>query len=107
MEDQKLLLNEREAATLLSMSPHFLRRDRISSASVGIPFVRIGSAVRYRRADLIDWIERQLKAQELQPVSDFAPHTIRQPEQTVKRGRGRPRKTGPAPCDDPVVRVYR
>jgi predicted DNA-binding transcriptional regulator AlpA len=62
MEDKKkLLLNEREAAHLLSMSTHFLRRDRISTSSVGIPYLRIGAAIRYRRSDLEDWIERQMQ----------------------------------------------
>lgn len=62
MEDKKkLLLNEREAAYLLSMSTHFLRRDRISTSSVGIPYLRIGAAIRYRRSDLEDWIERQMQ----------------------------------------------
>jgi predicted DNA-binding transcriptional regulator AlpA len=64
MEDQeKLLLNEREAAQLLAMSIHFLRRDRISRSSVGIPYIRIGTAVRYRRVDLEEWIGRQIQVQ--------------------------------------------
>lgn len=62
MEDQeRLLLTEREAAQLLAMSTHFLRRDRISHSSVGIPYVRIGAAVRYRRSDLEEWIERRMQ----------------------------------------------
>jgi excisionase family DNA binding protein len=62
MEDQeRLLLTEREAAQLLAMSTHFLRRDRISNSSVGIPYLRIGAAVRYRRSDLEEWIERKMQ----------------------------------------------
>ena len=55
----KLLLTEKEASELLSMSSHFLRRDRISSNSVGIPYIEIGASIRYRRVDLEVWIERQ------------------------------------------------
>lgn len=54
------LLTEKEAATFLSMSSHFLRRDRVSEDSVGIPFVRIGAAVRYRKSDLLGWINSRL-----------------------------------------------
>jgi excisionase family DNA binding protein len=62
MEDQeKLLLTEREAAQLLTISTNFLRRDRISNSSVGIPYLRIGAAVRYRRSDLEEWIERKMQ----------------------------------------------
>jgi len=48
----KLLLNEKEAAALSSMSTHYLRRDRITSGENAIPFLRIGSAIRYHRSDL-------------------------------------------------------
>lgn len=84
----KLLLNESEAALVLSISRHFLRRDRISTNSVGIPFVRIGSAVRYRLSDLKRWIESRSQSQ----------HALQLPQPAVlaqvhgKRGRGRPRK---------------
>jgi Helix-turn-helix domain len=89
MDDQgKLLLNEKEAAQLLSISPHFLRRDRISSSSVGIPYVRIGAAVRYRRADLEEWIARQMNAQLLRAHARVDVLV----ETPVKRGPGRPRK---------------
>jgi predicted DNA-binding transcriptional regulator AlpA len=94
MQDEaKLLLNEKEAAQLLSMSTHFLRRDRISCDSVGIPYVRIGASVRYRRVDLEHWIDRKLhepspKSRERMAIVD---------ENPVARGRGRPRKIGPSP----------
>ena len=52
----KILLKEEEAAELLSMSRHFLRRDRISENSIGLPFIRIGGAIRYRCVDLEAWI---------------------------------------------------
>lgn len=60
-DQERLLLTEREAAQLLAMSIHFLRRDRISNSSVGIPYLRIGAAVRYRRSDLEAWIKRKMQ----------------------------------------------
>lgn len=59
-DDEKFLLTEKEAAKLLSMSSHFLRRDRVSESSVGVPFVRFGSSVRYRKADLLSWINSRV-----------------------------------------------
>lgn len=89
----KLLLNEKEAAELLSMSTHFLRRDRISCESVGIPYLRIGASVRYRRVDLEQWIDRMLQEASAQPRQQLAAMVA----MPVARGRGRPRKTGPSP----------
>lgn len=89
MQDEaKLLLNEKEAAQLLSMSIHFLRRDRISCDSVGIPCVRIGASVRYRRVDLEQWIDR--KVHEPSPKSREGLAIV--DENPVPRRRGRPRK---------------
>lgn len=55
------LLKETEAAAFLNVSTHFLRRDRISEKSVGIPFVKIGAAVRYRLADLDEWVSNNIR----------------------------------------------
>lgn len=60
-DQENLLLTEREAAQLLAISNYFLRRDRISNSPVGIPYLRIGAAVRYRRSDLEEWIERRMR----------------------------------------------
>lgn len=88
----KLLLNEKEAAQLLSMSTHFLRRDRISYDSVGIPYLRIGASVRYRRADLEHWIAGKLQ----EPSTPNRQSSAVADEATVRRVRGRPRKMGPS-----------
>lgn len=82
----KLLLTEKEAAELLSMSTHYLRRDRIALSST-IPFIKIGAAVRYRRADLEKWIDEQAN----KPVQ----HKAAPPSNDLlveKRRRGRPTK---------------
>jgi predicted DNA-binding transcriptional regulator AlpA len=91
--ENKMLLNEKEAAQLLSMSTHFLRRDRISCDSVGIPYVRIGASVRYRRVDLEQWIDRKLQEPSTRPRQQLAVVD----ENPIPRGRGRPRKMGPSP----------
>lgn len=50
------LLTEHEAAALLKFSPHALRSWR--SRGLEPPFIRVGGrAIRYRRQDLLDWLE--------------------------------------------------
>ena len=52
------LLTTAEAARYLGMSKAFLERDRWAGAR--IPFIRVGSrSVRYRRADLEAYLDRQ------------------------------------------------
>ena len=53
--DLDILLREQEAADLLSLSVRTLQSWRIRMA--GPPFVQVGRAVRYRRRDLIAWID--------------------------------------------------
>ncbi len=54
------LLCTKEAARYLSVSKAFLERDRWAGAR--IPFIKVGSrAVRYRRADLDAYIEKQIR----------------------------------------------
>jgi excisionase family DNA binding protein len=53
--DPDALLPEDAAANLLNISTRTLQSWRIRRA--GPPFVQVGRAVRYRRRDLIDWIE--------------------------------------------------
>ncbi len=85
----KLLLNENDAAELLSMSIHFLRRDRISEHSVGIPFIRIGGAIRYPRARLEEWVMAELKKMSLPSIPVVV---IPSPSPIEKRRPGRPKK---------------
>lgn len=85
--EEKILLKEEEAADLLSMSRHFLRRDRISASSIGVPFIRIGSAIRYRRLDLEAWIQEKSKVSS-QKLERQSVHV----DTDTKRRRGRPKK---------------
>jgi len=53
-----ILIDGREAAHRLSISPRTLwqlTKDRI------VPSIKIGKCVRYRVADLEDWIRRQIE----------------------------------------------
>jgi phage terminase Nu1 subunit (DNA packaging protein) len=54
-KDDDALLNEVQAAEFLDLSIRTLQAWRVRSA--GPPFVKAGRAVRYRRRDLIDWID--------------------------------------------------
>lgn len=54
-KDLDALLREQEAADLLCLSIRTLQSWRIRAA--GPPFVQVGRAVRYRRRDLIAWID--------------------------------------------------
>lgn len=54
-KDDDALLNEIQAAQFLSLSIRTLQAWRLKS--VGPRIVRAGRAIRYRRRDLIDWID--------------------------------------------------
>ena len=54
-QDPDSLLKELEAADLLDLSVRTLQSWRMRRA--GPPFVQVGRAVRYRRRDLLTWIE--------------------------------------------------
>jgi excisionase family DNA binding protein len=49
------LMLEGEAASFLNMSVRTLQDWRLGQG--GPPFVRVGRLVRYRRGDLLDWLE--------------------------------------------------
>jgi hypothetical protein len=53
--DADTLLREQDAADLLNLSVRTLQSWRTRMA--GPPFVQVGRAVRYRRRDLIAWID--------------------------------------------------
>jgi len=51
------LLSEREAAALIGMSCAYLRMTRTNGLSAGPRYLKLGRAVRYDRADLLEWLE--------------------------------------------------
>lgn len=86
------LITDREAAQLLGVSVQTLRRDRcVGSRGFGIPFIKIGSAIRYRPSQLQTWMDSQtinMPGVEQPP----RPIPVPQPKPEGARGRGRPRK---------------
>ena len=55
------LLNERDAANLLTVSPGTLSVWR-STGRYKIPFIKVGRRVRYRRVDLEAWLASRTRA---------------------------------------------
>jgi predicted DNA-binding transcriptional regulator AlpA len=55
------LLTTPEAARMLRLSARTLERRRFAGAEPR--YVALGRAIRYRRSDLIDWIERSRSEQ--------------------------------------------
>ena len=48
------LLDERDIAKITNRSLASVRRDRLMKK--GVPFLKLGSSVRYRPEDLTDWL---------------------------------------------------
>ena len=64
--DLDTLLTGREAAALLRLSERTMERHR--TAGTGPRFVRLSRAVRYRRNDLLDYIDRSVSRSTSEPV---------------------------------------
>ncbi|MCK0506328.1 helix-turn-helix domain-containing protein [Aromatoleum anaerobium] len=58
IDTSKELLTDKEAAEFLTTTPGTLSVWR-STGRYALPFVKIGRMVRYRRADLIAWLEKR------------------------------------------------
>lgn len=57
MIDNAALLSEKDAARLLAMSVRTLQAWR--GAGNGPPYIKIGRSIRYKRSELLAWIECQ------------------------------------------------
>ena len=55
------LLDEKAAANFLDLKPGTLSVWR-STGRYAVPFVKVGHLVRYRRADLMAWLESRTRA---------------------------------------------
>ncbi|MFV0321706.1 MAG: helix-turn-helix transcriptional regulator [Alphaproteobacteria bacterium] len=53
------LLNVKQTAELLSVSPSTINRWRLEGKGQGVVPIRIGNAVRYRYSDIEDYIQRK------------------------------------------------
>ena len=59
MTNEPELLNETDAADALGVMPRTLRAWRYAESTVtGPAWVKLGRAVRYRRDDINNWIEK-------------------------------------------------
>ena len=54
------LLDEQAAAALLTVAPGTLGVWR-STGRYNLPFLKVGRMVRYRRADLVAWLEKRTR----------------------------------------------
>jgi len=54
------LLDEQAAAALLTVAPGTLGVWR-STGRYALPFLKVGRMVRYRRADLVAWLEKRTR----------------------------------------------
>ena len=54
------LLNEQEAAQVLDTAPGTLSVWR-STGRYNLPFLKVGRSVRYRRADLLAWLDARVR----------------------------------------------
>jgi hypothetical protein len=61
MGNQIELLTEVEAALEIDVTPGTLSVWR-STGRYGIPFIKIGRKVRYRKSDLLAWLESRTRA---------------------------------------------
>lgn len=53
----RVLFDEKQAAAFLDLAPNTLAVWRCTKRH-DLPFVRVGRLVKYRRSDLVAWIER-------------------------------------------------
>ncbi len=60
VNESRELLSESEAAPILDVEPGTLSVWR-STGRYGLPFIKIGRKVRYRRSDLIAWMESRTR----------------------------------------------
>lgn len=49
------LINTKQAAELIGQSTSFLEQDRVTKRH-GVPYIKIGSSVRYRPSDIEAWL---------------------------------------------------
>lgn len=60
--DPEALLSPKQAGAMIGLTERKLSADR--NRGVGIPYIRLGAnRVRYRRGDILTWIERLRSAQ--------------------------------------------
>lgn len=56
MAENEILMDEDEAAALLKLKSQTLSKWRMDG-KYNLPFIRMGRAIRYRKSDLLAWLE--------------------------------------------------
>ena len=64
MQSEYQLVNEKEAAKILCISPVTLRTRRSTGDVQGLPHVKIGRSIRYRLTDIYRFIDANSKGKE-------------------------------------------
>jgi len=75
LADGSHYLTEDQSAMLLGLSAHTMRIARHRGTLLGNPapvWLKLGREVRYRRADLIEWVERHAVERQSGPVAASA-----------------------------------
>ncbi|WP_368449969.1 helix-turn-helix domain-containing protein [Cobetia amphilecti] len=75
LADESHYLTEEQAAVLLGLSAHTMRIARHRGTLLDHPtpvWLKLGRKVRYRRADLIEWVERHAVERQSGPVAASA-----------------------------------
>ena len=60
VQASKELLDDKAAAAVLDVTPGTLSVWR-STGRYALPFLKVGRKVRYRRADLLAWLEKRIR----------------------------------------------
>ena len=60
IQSDRDLLNEQEAAQILDTAPGTLSVWR-STGRYNLPFLKVGRSVRYRRTDLLAWLDARVR----------------------------------------------
>ena len=61
VQTSKELLDDKAAAAVLDVTPGTLSVWR-STGRYALPFLKVGRKVRYRRSDLLDWLDKRTRS---------------------------------------------
>jgi|SRR4051794_29397638 hypothetical protein len=81
------LLTQREYSALRRCSERTVERER--ATGMGCRYVKIGRAVRYRRRDILDFIEKHVRRSTSEPAQGAAIPDVERRERSRVTGRNR------------------
>ena len=83
------VLTDVEVARLLRCSPEKVRRWRYAVPPRGPRYFRLDRSVRYRRTDVVDFMEKVLVGTQQQPLDEPPPTAQKRSSRTHKQSGGR------------------